>query len=419
MTCELLKGLRMLDLTDDKGAICGKIFADMGAEVIKVEPPPGCSTRRIAPFLDDQPGPDTSLYFLAYQAGKKSITLNLECADGRRLLTELARKSDFVVQSYPVGYLDSLDLGFDSLIKTNPRLIYTSIMPFGDSGPGKHYAAADITVWAAGGNMYLMGEEGRPPLQISAPQAGLHAGAEAAAGSLIAHYPRQSSGQGQHVVVDMQACVVWTLMNAQAFPILHGGSMKRSGVFSGALRLRRKMVFRCADGHISTLLTGGAAAASLKAMVDWMAEKGFAADWMKRQKWSVWAPGVISPASAQEIEQVHDLEDRVQQFLLTMTKREIYAEGLKRRILLSPVNTVAEIADDEQLKARGFFRPVRHDLGGGRTLTMPGPFAVLSATPLAAPQPAPKLGQHNAEIYGGLLGLSASDLSRLRAIDAI
>jgi crotonobetainyl-CoA:carnitine CoA-transferase CaiB-like acyl-CoA transferase len=419
MTCELLKDLRMLDLTDEKGAICGKLLADMGAEVIKVEPPSGCPTRRIPPFLDDRPGADTSLYFIAYQAGKRSITLNLECADGRRLLAELARKSDFLVESYPVGYLQSLGLGFDDLAEVNPRLIYTSITPFGDRGPAKNYQAADITIWAAGGNMYLMGEEGRPPLQLSAPQAGLHAGAEAAAASMIAHYPRQVTGRGQHVVVDMQACVVWTLMNAQAFPILHGGSMARNGVFSGALRLRRKMVFRCADGHISTLLTGGAAAASLKAMVEWMAEKGFAADWMKKQNWSLWAPGVISEASDYEIQQVHDLEDRVQQFFLTLSKREIYAEGLKRRILLSPVNTVADIAEDEQLKARGFFQPVNHDLNGGRTLTMPGPFAKLSATPLAAPAPAPKLGQHNAEIYGGLLGLNARELSMLRAIDAI
>jgi len=419
MTCELLKGLLMLDLTDDKGALCGKLFADMGADVIKVEPPGGCATRRIPPYLDGQPGPDSSLYFIAYEAGKRSITLNLECADGRGLLIELARKADFLVESFPAGYLDALGLGYEALAGINPRLIHTSITPFGDRGPGRNYQAADITVWAAGGNMYLMGEEGRPPLQVSAPQAGLHAGAEAAAGSLIAHYPRQISGRGQHVVVDMQACVVWTLMNAQAFPILHGGTMARSGVFSGALRLRRKMVYRCADGHISMLATGGAAAGSLKAMVQWMDEKGFAADWMKKQNWSVWAPGVIAEASDYEIQQVHDLEDRIERFFLTMTKREIYAEGLKRRILLSPVNTVEEIAHDEQLKAREFFVPVEHAPGGGRTLIMPGPFARLSATPLSPPRPAPKVGQHNAEVYGGMLGLGAREMSMLHAIGAI
>jgi benzylsuccinate CoA-transferase BbsE subunit len=409
----------MLDLADDKGAMCGKLFADMGAEVIKVEPPGGCPTRRIPPFLEDRPGLDTSLYFLAYQAGKRSITLNLECADGRRLLTELTRQSDFLVESFRVGYLDSLGLGYQALAAINRRLVYTSITPFGDRGPGKNYHAADITVWAAGGNMYLMGERGRPPLQISAPQAGLHAGAEAAAASMIAHYPRQISGQGQHVVVDMQACVAWTLMNAQAFPIMHGKSMTRNGVYTGALRLARKMVFRCSDGHISMLHAGGAAAPAAKAMVDWMDEKGFAADWMKQQNWSMWMPGVLSKASDSEIDQIHDLEDRVERFFLTMTKHEIYEQGLKRRILLSPVNTVAEIAADNQLKVRDYFISVPHHLNGGINLTFPGPFAKLSATPLATPTLAPKLGEHNEEIYRGMLGLKAGELAMLRATGAI
>ena len=419
MGCELLKGLRMLDLSDERGAVCGRMFADMGAEVIKVEPSQGCTTRRIPPFLHDDPGPDSSTYFLAYQAGKQSITLNLECADGRRLLAELVQKADFLVQSHPVGYLESIGLGYEALAQLNPRLIYTSITPFGDNGPGRSFQAADITIWAAGGNMYLMGEPGKPPLQISAPQAGLHAGAEAAVGSLIAHYPRQVSGRGQHVVVDMQACIVWTLMNAQAFPILHGNSMGRNGVYAGGLRLRRKGVFRCADGYISLMFVGGSGAGSTKALVAWMDEKGFAPDWMKRQNWSMWGPGMISPASDFEIEQVAEIEDRVERFLMTMTKREIQAEGLRRRILLAPVNTTAEIAADEQLKAREFFVAVPGDNPGAAPLTYPGPFAKLSATPLAHAGRAPRLGDHNREVYGGLLGLSARQITMLRAAGAI
>ena len=409
----------MLDLTDEKGAVCGKMFADMGAEVIKVEPPAGCTTRRIPPFLDDRPGADNSLYFWAYQAGKRSVTLNLDCAAGRRLLIDLAAKADFLVESYPDGYLEALGLGYEALAKVNPRLIYTSIIAFGDRGPGKDYQAADINIWAAGGAMYLMGEEDRPPLQISAPQAFLHAGAEASAASLIAHYPRQTSGAGQRVVVDMQACVAWTLMNAQAFPIMHGASMSRNGVYSGALRLRRKGVFRCADGHISVMFSGGAAASSAKAMVDWMDEKGFAADWMKQQNWRVWAPGVLSDASEEELRQVADVEDRIERFLLTMTRREIHAEGLRRRILLAPVNSVAEIAADEQLKARDFFVPVATGDPGRTTLTMPGPFAKLSLTRIGPPSRPPRLGQHNQDVYGALLGLSAAEIVTLRAIGAI
>src|SRR5215472_5289572 len=216
MPSELLKGFRLLDLTDERGAVCGKMFADMGAEVIKVEPPAGCSTRLIPPFLEDKEGPDRSLYAIAYHAGKKSITANLGSSDARALVAELAAKSDFLVESFPVGHLESYGLGYDELSRRNPRLIFASIAPFGDKSPARDYHWADIVSWAAGGMMYMMGEEGKPPLQMSLPQAGLHAGAEAAVASLIAHYPRQVDGQGQKIVIDMQACIVWTLMNEQA-----------------------------------------------------------------------------------------------------------------------------------------------------------------------------------------------------------
>src|SRR5467141_3518966 len=120
MGSELMRGFRMLDLTDEKGALCGKIFADLGADVIKVEPPEGCSTRRIPPFLDDIPAPDSSLYALAYHAGKRSVTVNLASVDGRALLSDLAVRADFIVESFPLGYLDSIGLGYETLAKLHP-----------------------------------------------------------------------------------------------------------------------------------------------------------------------------------------------------------------------------------------------------------------------------------------------------------
>src|ERR1700691_1120921 len=205
MRSELLKELRMLDLSDEKGALCGKMFADMGAEVIKVEPPQGCPSRKIPPFLDDEPDLEHSLHFLAFQAGKRSITLNLENADGRELLKQLVKRSDFFVEAFPLGYLEKLGLGHAALAEPNPRLIHASITAFGDKGPGKNYKAADIVSWASGGAMFMMGTEGKPPLQMSAPQAWLHAAAEAAVASMIAHYARAADGLGQHIVVNAQA----------------------------------------------------------------------------------------------------------------------------------------------------------------------------------------------------------------------
>ncbi len=419
MPSQMLKGFRMLDLTDEKGALCGKIFADLGVEVIKIEPPNGCTTRRIPPFLDDLQGPDRSLYSIAYNAGKKSITANLAAAEGRALIADLATHADFIVESYPLGYMDSIGLGFETLAKRNPRLIYTSITPFGDTGPGKDYAWADIITWAAGGAMYLMGEEDKPPIQMSLPQAGLHAGAEAAVSSLIAHYPRQIDGAGQRVVVNMQACIVWTLMNEQAMPILHGNHLSRTGVHVGSADARRKMVYDCKDGHISILVAGGVVVGgSTRALIEWMHEGGFAAEWMRTKDWVAWVPGVFMKLTEQDHREIEELESSIQRFFLTLTKREIYAQGLKRRIFLAPVASVADIAADEQLKARDFWVTVPHDTLG-RTLTFPGPFAKLSATPIGAPTRAPRIGEHNDEIYRGLLGITGDRLSQLRSLGAI
>ena len=372
MASELLKGFRMLDLTDEKGAMCGKIFADLGAEVIKVEPPGGCSTRRIPPFLEDQVGLDRSLYFIAYQAGKKSVTANLDTADGRALVADLATKCDFLVESFQLGYLDSIGLGYDALAKLNPRLIYTSITPFGDKGPGKDYQWADIISWAAGGMMYLMGEEGKPPIQMALPQAGLHAGAEASVASMIAHYPRQTDGLGQRVVVNMQACIVWTLMNEQAMPILHGNHLGRSGVSVGSLGVRRKMVFQCKDGYISSVIGVGP---TTKNLMDWVLEGGYGAEWMRKMDWATWTPGLFMQATEEELGRIADMEEGIEKLFMTMTKDEIYAQTLKRRLLLAPVATEADIARDVQLKARGYWVPGRshrhrgalaHDAGAVR-----------------------------------------------------
>lgn len=419
MASELLKGFRMLDLTDEKGALAGKIFADMGVEVIKVESPRGCSTRTIPPFLEDLPGADRSLYAIAYHAGKKSVTANLDSSGGREIVAALAAKSDFIVESYDRGYLDSIGLGYAALTENNPRLIYTSITPFGDTGPARDYKWADIISWAAGGAMFMMGEEGKPPIQMSLPQAGLHAGAEASVASMLAHQARERDGHGQQIVVNMQACIVWTLMNEQAMPILHGDHIQRSGIFTGSKDARRKMIYRCKDGHISTIIAGGTlGGASTRALIMWMNEAGFATAWMLEKDWVAWVPGVSMALTERDHFEIGELEDRVQKFFLTMTKREIYDGTLKRRILLAPIATAADIASDPQLKARGYFVEVEYDTLG-RRMTLPGAFAKLSRTPIGPPARTPKIGENNREVYGGLLELSDARLSELRAAGAI
>ncbi len=419
MGSELLKGFRMLDLTDEKGALCGKIFADMGADVIKVEPPAGCSTRTIPPFLDDLPGPDRSLYAIAYHAGKRSVTLNLDSADGRALFRKLADTADFLVESFPLDYMNERGLGYEELSRSNPRLIYTSITPFGDRGPASRYRAADIVSWAAGGMMYLMGEEGKPPLELSLPQAGLHAGAEAAVASLIAHYPRELDGVGQHIVIDMQACVVSTLMNEQAMPLLHGDYLRRSGIYTGAIGGRRKTIFRCKDGYISGLLAGGAYLPSTNAIIDWMKEEQAAPEWLAQPGGlKALTPAGFMNATEADFRELEMAEEAFERFLMTKTKAEIWQNILRRRILAAPVATVADIAQDPHLAARGYFVKIDHP-HLDRELTFPGAFAKMSVTPVGPAGPSPQLGQHNHEVYCELLGLAPELLVQLRAIGAI
>ena len=419
MRSELLNGLRMLDLSDEKGALCGKMFADMGAEVIKVEPPNGCPSRKIPPFLDDKPDLEHSLHFLAFQAGKRSITLNLETADGSELLKQLVKRSDFLAEAFPLGYLDSLGLGYDTLAKLNPRLVHASITPFGDKGPGKDYKAADIVSWASGGAMFMMGEEGKPPIQMSLPQAWLHAGAEAAVASMIAHYGRVADGLGQHIVVNAQACVVWTLMNEQAMPLLHGDYLRRSGVFTGAIGGRRKTVYQCKDGHVSFLIAGGAYFNSTNAVIAWMKEEGMAPAWLADSGGlKSLTPSGFMKASAADLKELDDAEEAVQRFFLTKTKKELWENILERRLFGAPVANAADIANDPQLKARDYFVTVDH-AGLGRKFTLPGAFSKMSETPVGPQGAAPQLGEHNHEIYGGLLGLSKTEIVELRAAGAI
>ena len=190
---------RALDLTDQKGYMCGKILAGLGAEVIKVEPPQGDPGRISGPFPSSAAGSTRSLYWCAYNVNKSSITLNLATDEGRAIFKRLIRKVDFVIESFPPGRLQELGLGYQTLSEINPRLILTSITPYGQSGPYKDYKASDLVCWAGTGYMWLCGSENRAPIRIAVPQAFLHGGAEAAMGSLVALWHRQMTGQGQQV----------------------------------------------------------------------------------------------------------------------------------------------------------------------------------------------------------------------------
>lgn len=406
----LLESYRALDLTDEKGFLCGKILGDMGADVIKIEPPGGDPSRNREPFYHNTPDPNKSLYWFAYNANKRGITLDIETKDGQQIFKSLAKHADFVIESFSPGYLESLGLGYEDLSQVNPRLILTSITPFGQNGPYSHYKASDIVSMAMGGLMYPTGDTDRPPVRVSFPQSYLHGGAAAAAGTMIAFYYRQISGEGQQVDVSIEEAVIRATLQPRMFWDVAGKILERAGQFRTGLssKVNQRLIWRCKDGWINFPLLGGAAGAarSNRAMVEWLDSEGLASDFLRAQDWSK-----FDMAQATEIA-VH-LEKPLSKFFMNYTKAELMEGSTNRRIMLYPVFTIEDIANCAQLKAREFWEEVEHpELAA--SITYPGAFIKMSQTPCQIRRCAPLIGEHNDDVYQGGLGLSKEEILTLK-----
>ncbi|HTD45634.1 MAG TPA: CoA transferase [bacterium] len=408
----LLAPYRVLDLTDGTGWLCGRILGDLGADVIKIEPAGGDPGRQTGPFRGGGPGPAESLAWMAYNANKRGITLNLESPAGQDLLRRLVHRADFLIESFPPGYLDGRGAGYRALREISPRLVFTSITPFGQTGPYARYRGADLIAMAMSGLMALVGEPGRPPLRVSLPQAAMWAGMYAAAGTLIAHYYRETARRGQHVDVSIRDSLLWALANAPAHWSLMREDLHRGGtsiVGRSTTGARMRAIYRCRDGHINFIFYGGEAGRrSNEAMVQWMAELHEAPEWLSEKDW-----GAFNVAASTQ-EEIDRLEGPFIAFLGKRTKAEFAAESVRRSILGYPVADARDIRGDPQLTARGFWQEVDHpELGG--SVTYPGPFARLTGgASCAVARRAPQIGEHNGEIYGGEMGLSRPELETLR-----
>src|SRR5579885_1688497 len=212
-----LSGCRVLDLTTPLGHLCGKILGDLGADVIKVEPPSGDAGRLRSPFYPDASATSQSLFWLSYNNNKRGITLNLESSDGREIFLRLVKDADILLESYPPGYMESLGLDYSKLSAENPRLVHTAVTPFGQTGPYREFRADDLEIMALAGVMSLTGHPGRTPLRITLSQSEAWASLYAAMGTLTAYHHRESHGQGQFVDVSAQAACVILCVHAPAF----------------------------------------------------------------------------------------------------------------------------------------------------------------------------------------------------------
>ncbi len=382
----------VLDLTVERGWMCGRLLADLGADVVKIEPPGGDPGRRKGLFADPaQPSAEESLSWWFENRGKTSAVLDLDDTADRTRLLDLVERADVLIESFDTGWMDERDLGVDVLLARNPQLVVTSISPFGRTGPHAHWSATDLTVAASTAEMWLSGDADRPPVRLSIPQLFLHAGVEAAVHTLVALWHAQTTGTGQHVDVSAQLCGVRCLMNAQAYHVLEGRELFRLGPYNSAGRSYFRTINACLDGHVAALAAAGPIGGPImRFLMDWADREGVADPYVKDRDY-----GTVNFATEPD-EFFAGVRATLERLFARHTKAELYQAALDHGLLLAPVNTVADIRVDEQLAAREYF--VEVDQGERGKVAWAGPWAKLSATPLATSQRAPHVGEHTGDV---------------------
>lgn len=403
-----LHGLRVLDLSGPPGNYCGKLFADLGADVILVEPPSGTRARMEPPFIHDEPGLEHSLCHAYFNANKRGITADLDTGDGQALLRRLAQQADIVLETEPPGVMAGRGLDHQALQALRPSLVYTSITPFGQDGPYAAHTAEDITALAMGGLLYLAGHADAAPVRMHGNQGILCANMYAAVGTMLAALEAERSGRGQHVDVSMQECIVMALETSVQFFDLEGTIRKRH---AGEQRFAGTGVFQCADGQIYLMAGGIGANKFWGRTVDWFLEEKIpGAQTFRETRWTS-----IDFLRSEQAKQV--FFEIFAPWARTKAKDDLFREGQRRRIPIATICEPSDLLDSVQLTHRRHFVDLPGFQGDGDH-RMPGAPYRLSATPWRIDRPAPRLGQHNAEIYAEL-GIDAGQLSRLHARGAI
>ncbi|MBU1276371.1 MAG: CoA transferase [Proteobacteria bacterium] len=394
-----LGGYRVLELGGQESLFAGKLLADMGAEVIKVEPPAGDPARQLGPMAPGVDPVEASLLWQAMNTGKKSVILDLETYKGRDVFMELAATADVVIEAYPPDCLDQMGLGFQELCRVRPDLVMVSITPFGDAGPYRDFVASDLVIWALSGLLHICGDPDRPPVRISLPQSWLHAGADAATGAAMALFHRGRAGQGQRVVVSAFKALERVAYAAHILWDARGRVLRRQG---SALRIpplgtTTPLIWPCADGYVAFYLFGGQmGAVSNPALTKWMYDQGMGSGYMLAMDWPKFD---IGHTPQQEVDQ--GVVEPVAAFFAKHTQRQLWDEGVKRRVMVYPVNDASGVLAEAQLAERGFWVRLAHP-AFDQELTLPGPFVKTEENLCQVRGPAPTLGQHNQEVFASL-----------------
>lgn len=389
-----LEGLRVLEMGGDKVEYGTKILAELGADVVKIEPPNGDPSRKVPPFAGDIPHPERSLRFLYRNINKRGITLNLDSQEGQGLLKRLVERADILMECFPPGYLEQRGIGYSSLREVDGKLIFASVTDFGQSGPYRDYKGSDIVNFAMGGGMYASGRPEAPPCLVPGSLTADCAATYAGVAAMIALRHRNLGGEGQYIEVSVQeaglgALYPWSVTTYSHAPI---------NPATPALNPRGSMGMRgypAKDGYVRL---GGNVPRQWDALVEWLGspEVLLLPEWRdaryRRQNQDV-------------------LNTLMTEFTEQHTKEYLFHEGQRRGIPATSVNTPAEFLEDPNTKARGYFVSVEHPIVG--EALYPGSPYQMTETPVGIRRAAPLLGQHNQEVYHGELGLSPEELAAL------
>jgi len=405
-----LQGVRVIDLTQCiAGPYCTKLFADHGAEVIKIEPPSsGDVARSMAPFWHDEPHLEGSGLFLHLNTNKKSVALDASKEAGRKVVLDLTREADILVESLAPGSMAAWGLDYTTLEKINPRLVMTSISNFGQTGPYRDYKMTEITLYALGSTMQVTGMPDRPPLKLGLTVENVYAGMVSATATMGAFMGAVVNGEGQYV--DM------ALMEIQAgnqdravqghmiYQYIGGptGGWTRSGGGSQGRNLLPVGVYPCADGYVQFF--------TLQPLWDRVCKMIGREDLIDDAYFT--APENFSGNAEVKAE----FDAVLLEWLLQHTKREVMERSQACGYMCGAINTMEDVFADPHLAERGFFAEVNHPHTG--PLRYPGAQFKMSETPWRAGR-APLLGEHTHEVLTDLLGYGEAELAALRQQGAI
>jgi crotonobetainyl-CoA:carnitine CoA-transferase CaiB-like acyl-CoA transferase len=402
-------GLRVLELADETGQFCGKLLGDLGADVVKIEPPGGEPCRHIGPFLDDIPHPERSLSFWYYNTSKRGITLDLETDDGRALFRRLAATADVVIETFRPGFLASFGLGSDTLMDDNAGLIHCALTPFGQTGPWRDYLSSDLLHMAAGGEMASSGydEEDVPNAPPIAPGGGnawamgCHFGCIAIMAALV---HRTLTGEGQYIDASIHEACALTTEAAIANYVYRGEVLQRHTGRHHAAGPTPRTQFRAKDGvYVCALVGGRLNPKYLRELADLLDSNGMAGD-LRNPKYQ--DPAVIAANAS------HIIDDLVAGFIASLPAEEVYHAAQERGFTWGAVRPAEALLGDPHLQDRGFWKTIEHpELG--RDFVYPGEAAIYNGSPWRISRRAPLIGEHNSEIFCGEFGLSPGELTVL------